>query len=89
MKSEKNIRNNAMMTIRVIVAAAQRGIAYLPMCFVLSQRTNGRPMMASTADTSMYITTELKYHIKNSIPAVITKPTQKRSMFCGVTAILH
>ena len=81
MNSEKNTKNDTMITNNVMVAAAQRGITYLPICFLLSQFTKGRPMMASTAETSIYITTELKYHIRNSIPAVITNPTQKRSMF--------
>ena len=71
----------------VIDAAAQRGILYLPMCCFESQFTSGRPIMASTADTRMYITTELKYHIKKSIPAAMTPPTINLSMFCGVIVI--
>ena len=44
-------------------------------------------MMASTADTNMYMTTVLKYHIKNNMAAVAASPTMNRSMFCGVSVM--
>ena len=87
MKSEKKAEKSATIATNVIEAAAQRGMVNLPTCFFESQLTKGRPMMASTADTSIYITTDLKYHIKNSIPVVMAIPTKKRNVFCGVYVI--
>ena len=64
MNNENIVANTTHITMSVIVAAHQRGRCRPRKLSSESLFTSGRPMMASTADTSMYMTTALKNHMR-------------------------
>ena len=63
-KSVHSTASTTQMTTSVTSAASQRGTCHPRMRIQAKRFTNGLPMTASTADTSMYMTTALKNHMR-------------------------
>ena len=72
MKQMSPVRT-APIAVRVISAAIEEGSLNLPSFRVERKFISGLPIRASTAETSMQVRMLLKYHARNSIPAVIAQ----------------
>ena len=61
------------MAVRVMRAAMEAGSLNLPIFSVERKFISGLPTRASTADMRMQVRILLKYHARNSMPAVIAQ----------------